>query len=109
MADAEDLARRATPILERLVGFDTTSHLSNLALIDWVEAYLAGHGIASQRIGSDDGAKANLLAPWVRRWKAASCSPATPTWCRSPARPGPAIRSPWWSAAEGCSAAARAT
>jgi len=62
MAGPEDLARRATPILERLVAFDTTSHLSNLALIEWVERYLAGHGIASRRIVSDDGAKANLLA-----------------------------------------------
>ena len=62
MADAEELARRATPILERLVAFDTTSHLSNLALIDWVQGYLAGHGIESRRIVSDDGAKANLLA-----------------------------------------------
>jgi acetylornithine deacetylase len=62
MAGAEDLARRATPILERLVGFDTTSHLSNLALIDWVERYLAGFGIEARRIVSADGAKANLLA-----------------------------------------------
>jgi acetylornithine deacetylase len=62
MAGAEDLARRATPILERLVAFDTTSHLSNLALIDWVERYLAGYGVESRRIVSDDGAKANLLA-----------------------------------------------
>ena len=62
MAGAEDLARRATPILERLVGFDTTSHLSNLALIEWVESYLAGLGVASRRIASADGAKSNLLA-----------------------------------------------
>jgi acetylornithine deacetylase len=62
MAGAEELARRATPILQRLVAFDTTSHLSNLALIDWVERYLTGYGIASRRIVSDDGAKANLLA-----------------------------------------------
>jgi len=62
MADASDLASRALPILERLVGFDTTSHLSNLALIEWAERYLAGHGIAARRIESADGAKANLLA-----------------------------------------------
>ena len=61
MADAEDLARRATPILERLIGFDTTSHLSNLALIEWVEGYLAEHGVASRRIVNADGRKANLL------------------------------------------------
>ena len=62
MAGAEDLARRAIPILQRLIAFDTTSHLSNLALIDWVEDYLAGHGVASRRIANADGAKANLLA-----------------------------------------------
>src|SRR5580693_869429 len=57
-----DLAARALPILERLVGFDTTSSRSNLALIDWVEGYLAEHGIAARRIANADGAKANLLA-----------------------------------------------
>lgn len=62
MAGAEDLAARATPILERLVAFDTTSHLSNLALIEWVEAYLADLGVASRRVPSADGVKSNLLA-----------------------------------------------
>ena len=60
--DAEQIFARAVPILERLVGFDTTSHRSNLVLIEWVEAYLAQHGVASRRIASADGAKANLLA-----------------------------------------------
>jgi acetylornithine deacetylase len=59
---AEQLCQRAIPILERLVAFDTTSHLSNLALIAWVERYLSGHGIEARRIASADGAKANLLA-----------------------------------------------
>ena len=59
---AEDILQRALPILERLVAFDTTSHLSNLALIDWVERYLAAHGVETRRIASADGAKANLLA-----------------------------------------------
>jgi acetylornithine deacetylase len=61
-ATAEALVARATQILERLVAFDTTSSLSNLALIAWVEDYLGGHGVASRRIASDDGKKANLLA-----------------------------------------------
>ena len=39
-SDSEDL-------LARLVGFDTTSSKSNLALIDFVEGQLKGHGIAS--------------------------------------------------------------
>ena len=52
----------ARRILDTLVAFDTTSHLSNLALIEWVEAYLAGHGVASQRVENDEGTKANLFA-----------------------------------------------
>lgn len=49
-------------MIERLVGFDTTSHLSNLALIEYVESYLASHGVASRRVTSEDGTKANLFA-----------------------------------------------
>ncbi|MDP1630740.1 MAG: acetylornithine deacetylase [Caulobacter sp.] len=56
------LTDRAIAILGTLVGFDTTSRLSNLALIDWVEAYLADLGVAGRRIASPDGTKANLLA-----------------------------------------------
>ena len=48
-------------ILDRLVAFDTISARSNLELIDWVAAYLAGFGIASTRSSSRDG-KANLFA-----------------------------------------------
>ncbi|MFI4975029.1 MAG: acetylornithine deacetylase [Caulobacterales bacterium] len=62
MAASEPILARALPILERLVAFDTTSHLSNLALIDWVEAHLASLGVASRRIANADGTKANLLA-----------------------------------------------
>jgi acetylornithine deacetylase len=62
VSGAEELAARATPILARLVAFDTTSHLSNLALIEWVEAYLADLGVSSRRVPSADGVKSNLLA-----------------------------------------------
>jgi acetylornithine deacetylase len=62
MAGDEALAERALPILERLVAFDTTSHLSNLALIDWTERYLESCGIAARRIVSAKADKANLLA-----------------------------------------------
>ena len=48
--------------LERLVGFATVSRDSNLDLIDYVRAELAGLGIASQMVASDDGRKANLFA-----------------------------------------------
>jgi acetylornithine deacetylase len=50
------------PMIERLVGFDTTSRLSNLALIDWVRAYLAEYGIESRLTFDDERKKANLFA-----------------------------------------------
>ncbi|MFI5014779.1 MAG: acetylornithine deacetylase [Hyphomicrobiales bacterium] len=49
-------------ILERLVAFDTESSRSNLALIDYVEAYLRGLGVASTRMTSAAGDKAALFA-----------------------------------------------
>lgn len=52
----------AVAILEQLIGFDTVSANSNLALIDWVANYLDGFGIASTLTRSRDGAKANLFA-----------------------------------------------
>ncbi len=49
-------------ILERLIGFDTTSALSNLPLIDYVRHYLASHGLEAHLDASPDGDKANLVA-----------------------------------------------
>ena len=49
-------------LLRRLVGFDTTSRNSNLALIAWVRDYLAEHDVESELVPSADGAKANLYA-----------------------------------------------
>ena len=49
-------------ILSRLLSFDTTSRCSNLALIEWVSAWLAGYGVASTLTFNDDGSKANLFA-----------------------------------------------
>lgn len=48
--------------IERLVGYDTTSSKSNLALIDDVEAYLREHGAATYRVYNCDRSKANLYA-----------------------------------------------
>lgn len=55
---------RLTPIemLARLVGFDTESQRSNLPLIDFVEEYLAGWGVASARVPNADGTKAAIFA-----------------------------------------------
>tara|TARA_R110002049_G_scaffold17585_1_gene68148 strand:+ start:2375 stop:3538 length:1164 start_codon:yes stop_codon:yes gene_type:complete len=49
-------------MLEHLIGFDTTSRHSNLALIDFVAQWLEDCGVASQRIPDDTGKKANLVA-----------------------------------------------
>jgi acetylornithine deacetylase len=49
-------------MLRRLVAFDTTSRESNLALIEDVRDYLAGHGIESTLVPSADGRKSNLFA-----------------------------------------------
>ena len=49
-------------MLRRLVAFDTTSRNSNLALIEYVQKYLEGHGVASKLVPSEDGKKANLFA-----------------------------------------------
>ena len=59
---ADELARRAIEILARLVGFDTTSRGSNLALIEYVETELAKLGVAGTRVPNADGTKANLYA-----------------------------------------------
>lgn len=49
-------------ILERLVSFPTVSRDSNLALVDWVEGYLAGFGVKATRVWNDDRTKAALYA-----------------------------------------------
>ena len=49
-------------LMTRLVGFPTVSRDSNLPLVDWVEEYLASHGIACHRFYNDDGDKAALMA-----------------------------------------------
>ncbi|GAB4261789.1 MAG: acetylornithine deacetylase [Pararhodobacter sp.] len=49
-------------ILDRLVGFPTVSRDTNLPLIDWVQDYLASHGIDSHRVMSPCGQKAHLYA-----------------------------------------------
>ena len=58
----------AREILARLISFKTVSRNSNLELIDWVEAYLASHGVAATRVYDETQTKAALYAhvgPWV--------------------------------------------
>ena len=56
-----DIAQ-ARAILDRLVAFPTVSRDSSLALVDWVEDYLAGFGVKAQRVYNAEGSKANLYA-----------------------------------------------
>jgi len=60
MPSPETLSPRA--ILSRLVAFPSVSRDSNLPLIDWVEGYLAAHGITSARVPSKCGTKSHLYA-----------------------------------------------
>jgi acetylornithine deacetylase len=55
-------AQKSIEVLQALVGFDTTSRNSNLALIEWVEGYLDGLGVAHRRIPDPTMPKSNLWA-----------------------------------------------
>ncbi|HPY40839.1 MAG TPA: acetylornithine deacetylase [Thiolinea sp.] len=49
-------------LLARLISFDTTSAVSNLALIHFVQEYLANYGVESSLVRDESGQKANLYA-----------------------------------------------
>lgn len=49
-------------LLEKLVAFDTTSHKSNLAMVEFIETFLLDHGIKSRRVLSACGEKSALYA-----------------------------------------------
>ena len=57
MASADSRA-----LIETLVGFDTVSAKSNLALIEFLEGRLAEHGVEARLVHDDTGHKANLYA-----------------------------------------------
>ena len=56
------MKQQSRDMIARLVGFDTVSRNSNMALIDYVCDYLAGHGVQSRLVKSPDGKKSNLYA-----------------------------------------------
>jgi len=56
------LAMNSREILGKLIGFDTTSRNSNLALLAWVQDYLAGLDIKSELFFNHERNKANLHA-----------------------------------------------
>lgn len=49
-------------LLAKLISFDTTSRLSNLDIIDWLEAYLTPLGATCVRVPNTAGNKSNLWA-----------------------------------------------
>ncbi|HEX4295350.1 MAG TPA: acetylornithine deacetylase [Rhizomicrobium sp.] len=49
-------------LTKKLIAFDTTSRLSNLALIDWAQEFLERAGARCRRSYNRDGSKANLFA-----------------------------------------------
>ena len=57
-----DAIAKSRELIEKLVGFDTTSRESNLDLIHFVRDYLNGLGVASTLIEDNSEAKANLYA-----------------------------------------------
>ena len=61
-ARAAKAVAHAIDILTDLVGFDTISSNGNLGLMRYIEALLAGHGIAAELQMDDTGEKANLFA-----------------------------------------------
>lgn len=52
----------ARDMIAKLVSFETVSRQSNLELIAFIEEYLQGLGIASQRVAHEDGSRTNLYA-----------------------------------------------
>lgn len=56
------LLEDAKSILQELIAFDTTSRLSNLAIIDHIQSYLNEYGVSSRLTHDETGSKANLWA-----------------------------------------------
>ena len=53
---------KSIDIIERLIGFDTTSRNSNLELMEFVGDYLKDLGVESELVHNQEGSKANLYA-----------------------------------------------
>ncbi|MGE0652907.1 MAG: acetylornithine deacetylase [Alphaproteobacteria bacterium] len=57
-----DVAQDKLDLLTRLIGYDSVSERSNLALIEFVADYLSGYGVDAQVYKDKSGGKANLFA-----------------------------------------------
>jgi len=62
LPDTPNVSPESRALIERLIGFDTTSRNSNLELIHYVRDYLAGLGVESHLTHDGEGRKANLYA-----------------------------------------------
>lgn len=62
MASRPSQAADARTLIEELIRFDTVSRNSNLALIEFIADLLSRHGIESDLIEDESGAKADLIA-----------------------------------------------
>ncbi|WP_405166647.1 acetylornithine deacetylase [Nocardia sp. NBC_01499] len=58
----DDLYSHMLAILERLVGFDTTSSNSNIELVHYVQELISENGISSQLYWNEEHTKASLVA-----------------------------------------------
>lgn len=58
MSHPDDLA--AKDLLAQLIAFDTTSHLSNLELVQYVTGVMEQYGMRYELLPNEDGKKANL-------------------------------------------------
>lgn len=61
-AAPSELLDETKRLLADLVAFDTTSRNSNLPIIDYIERYLAKHGVESTRVPDETGEKSSLFA-----------------------------------------------
>ena len=53
---------KSLDLIRDLIAFDTTSRESNLAFIEYVEAYLGKLGVECMRVYDEEKRKANLYA-----------------------------------------------
>ncbi|MEO0963022.1 MAG: hypothetical protein AAFY01_11430 [Pseudomonadota bacterium] len=56
----DNVSYAAPDLLAKLISFDTTSHLSNLALTDFITGLMDAHGMTYELLPNEDGTKANL-------------------------------------------------
>lgn len=57
---SNNVSYAAPDLLAKLISFDTTSHLSNLAQTDFITGLMDAHGMTYELLPNEDGTKANL-------------------------------------------------